>query len=77
MFKSKNRIIELCEITVLISLDSQLASAPTNGSVVLWDINMKTKNKLCMCSSSHCNVSASTIDTCTCSYSIYVHIMVM
>jgi WD40 repeat protein len=27
--------------------DAQLASAPTNGSVVLWDINMKTKNKLC------------------------------
>ena len=27
--------------------DAQLASAPTNGSVVLWDINMRTKNKLC------------------------------
>jgi WD40 repeat protein len=28
--------------------DAQLASAPTNGSVVLWDINMKTKNKLAL-----------------------------
>ena len=27
-------------------LDSQLATAPTNGSVVIWDINKRTKNKL-------------------------------
>ena len=35
----------VCVCSVLCS-DSKLASAPTNGSVVLWDINMKTKNKL-------------------------------
>ena len=27
-------------------LDAQLATAPTNGSVVLWDINKRTKSKL-------------------------------
>ncbi len=29
--------------------ESQLATAPTNGSVVIWDINKRTKNKLSEC----------------------------
>ena len=30
----------------VLSLENQLASAPTNASVVLWDLNKRTKSKL-------------------------------
>jgi len=35
----------LSQATVTVP-DAQLATAPTNGSVVLWDINRRTKSKL-------------------------------
>ena len=31
---------------IFLLSDSQLATAPTNGSVVLWDITKRTKSKL-------------------------------
>jgi len=31
---------------VCVSVDCQLATAPTNGSVVLWNIEKRTKSKL-------------------------------
>lgn len=33
-------------LSLLLLSESQLATAPTNGSVVLWDVNKRFKNKL-------------------------------
>ncbi len=33
-------------VRICVCLDHQLATAPTNGSVVLWNIEKRTKSKL-------------------------------
>ena len=33
-------------LAVLSPTESQLATAPTNGCVILWDINKRTKSKI-------------------------------
>lgn len=33
-------------VSLPINIDSQLATAPTNGSVVLWDVTKRQKSKL-------------------------------
>ena len=38
-------LVQPCNLTD-VCIESQLATAPTNGCVILWDINKRTKSKI-------------------------------
>ena len=71
--KPVGHYVHVCTVHVHIHVhphsDSKLASAPTNGSVVLWDINKKSKSKL---GELDCGMLKDTHVTCIC-VRVHVH----